>query len=65
MARFKLTMALGEQKQDIAEAAYTTGDATADIEINVDSAVFTDSGQLFLALELMQQKILDEDFPPA
>lgn len=65
MARFKLTMALGEQKQDIVEAVYTTGDATANIEVNVDSAVIKNSGDLFLVLGLMQQKILDEDYPPA
>ena len=65
MARFKGTMAFGNIKEDIAVASYTTGNASADLEINVNSAVFTSSHSLIIALEHMMNMILDSDYPPA
>lgn len=65
MARFKIPMTFGDQKEDLAPAVYTTGDATADVELNVDSAVVLNSGVLVSMLEDLKNRILDSDYPPA
>ena len=67
MARFKTPMAFGNIKEDITSVAYTTGDATADVELNVDTAVVKTKGDLILMLEHLTNAIRDDKdgYPPA
>ena len=66
MARFVATMAAGEKKSDVAITAYTTGNAAADVEINVNDATVTSKHQLVQMLEDMTNAIRDDDtgYPP-
>lgn len=66
MARFVAKMAVGKKKSDVAITAYTTGDAAADIEINVDDATVLNTGQLVGMLTDMINAIRDDKtgYPP-
>lgn len=66
MARFKATMAVGEKKSDVAIAVYVTGNASADVEVNVNDATVTTMRQLVQVLEDIINAIRDDEtgYPP-
>ena len=58
---------LGEQKEDIAAAAYTgTGDLTGDdIQVVINDSNITTPGDAARLLEYVIQRIQDADYPAA